>query len=42
MLEAIIGLGRQALHQQDIGFGEPVQRHLQRRYSISATARSSV
>ena len=31
VLEAIFGFGRQALHQQDVGFGEPFQRDLQRR-----------
>src|ERR1700721_193207 len=29
VLETIIGFGRQALNQQDVGFREPLQRHLQ-------------
>ena len=31
VLEAIIGVRRQALHQQDVGLGKPFQRCLQRR-----------
>ena len=31
MLEAIVGLWRRALDKQEVGFGEPLQRRLQRR-----------
>ena len=31
VLETIFGFGRQALHQQNVGLGEPFQRRLQRR-----------
>ena len=41
VLEAIVGIRRQALHQQDVGLGEPFQRSLQRASSIPATARRS-
>ena len=42
VLEAIVGVRRQALHQQDVGVGEPFQRGLQRpRPPCPATARSS-
>ena len=32
MLESILRLRRYALHQQDVGLGEPFQRGLQRRF----------
>jgi hypothetical protein len=31
VLETILGVGRQALDQQDVGFGQPIQRGLQGR-----------
>ena len=42
VLEAIVGLGRRALDEQEVGVGEPIQCCLQRAARpCSATSRSS-
>ena len=40
VLEPIVGVGRQALNQQDVGLGEPLKRLCRTTSSIPATART--
>ena len=39
VLEPIVGFGRQALNQQDVGLGEPLKRGCRTTSSMPATAR---